>query len=68
MKCPYCGNEMEIGVVQSAREFFWSYKKNKMFYVANESNGDIQIAKWGLTGCAKEAQLCKSCRKIIMDI
>lgn len=32
MKCPYCGEEMHQGLVQSGRDIFWSPKKKKMFF------------------------------------
>ena len=32
MKCPYCGNEMESGVVQSARTIFFTTKEHKNWF------------------------------------
>ena len=67
MLCPYCGEEMDKGFVQSARPIFWSVEKKKMFYLPSETKGDISIAKGG-NGCVKESYLCRKCKKIIIDI
>lgn len=67
MLCPYCGKEMEKGLIQSARPIFWSIKKKKMFFIASSAQGDISIAKGG-NGCVREAFLCKDCNKIQVDL
>lgn len=67
MLCPYCGEEMDKGVVQSGRKIFWTRNKKKMFWVPNSSKGDITIAG-EMNGWTKEANLCKECRKIIIDL
>ena len=36
MKCPCCGNEMESGIVQSARTVFFTTKEHKnWFFIHN---------------------------------
>lgn len=50
MKCPYCGVEMEKGVIQSARQIFWSYHKNNLIFSPNEDKGDVVIAPFGWNG------------------
>ncbi len=67
MECPYCGDEMDKGVIQSAREIFWSIKKKKVFFISDISNGDVSIAPFGWSGSKAEAYLCKSCKKMIID-
>lgn len=47
MKCPYCGVEMEKGVIQSARQIFWSYHKNNLIFSPNEDKDDVVIAPFG---------------------
>lgn len=68
MKCPYCEEEMDWGVVQSAKQVFWSEKKHKVFFNPNESQGDISIAPFGWNGCATPGFYCKRCRKVIIDV
>jgi hypothetical protein len=66
MKCPYCGEEMHKGLVQSGRDIFWSPKKKKIFFIPI-SPDDILIAG-GLNGATKESHFCKDCKKIIVDL
>lgn len=68
MKCPYCEVYMKKGVIQSAYPIFWSNKKNKLFFRANESKGDVPVTPLSLSGSAKEAYLCTSCKRIIIDL
>ena len=55
MQCPYCGKEMELGLVQSPHE-------NKDAIVLSPLN-----IKNMITGCAVRAFLCRSCKKVIID-
>ena len=38
MKCPCCGNEMESGVVQSARTIFFTTKEHKNWFLPDGAN------------------------------
>jgi len=67
MKCPYCDTEMEKGVIQSAREVFWSCKKRKLFFRASADKGDVLIAQLGWNGSFAESYLCRRCKKVIFD-
>lgn len=67
MLCPYCGEAMDKGLVQSARDILWAVEKKKMFFLSSESKGDISIAKGG-NGSVKESYLCRKCNKIIIDV
>ena len=67
MKCPYCEETMEKGFVQptGGNELFWTRKKSKLFVTAE----DIEMPLTQSIGMAAiEANLCKICSKIIMDI
>ncbi len=65
MVCPYCKEEMDLGVMQSARTIFWSKRKNKIFFIP--SKDDITVAK-GMNGSYKECYFCSNCNKILMDL
>ncbi|MBU5677685.1 hypothetical protein KQI88_14790 [Alkaliphilus sp. MSJ-5] len=67
MECPYCRDEMDKGVIQSAREIFWSINEKKVFFIADVSNGDVSIAPFGWNGSKAEAYLCNNCKKVIID-
>jgi hypothetical protein len=55
---------MEQGYIQSARDIFWSKKKHKVFFKANED--EIMIAN-GFNGSIIKADFCGFCKKIIVD-
>ena len=52
MKCPYCGNEMEQGFIQSPQEISWKKGDKRPFLVK---------------GSAVTAFLCRDCKKVIID-
>ncbi|MGN0800403.1 MAG: PF20097 family protein [Christensenellales bacterium] len=49
MKCPCCGNEMTSGIVQSARQIFFTTKAHKNWFIpdvaGNEEIVNAMIAK-----------------------
>ena len=72
MKCPYCGNEMELGLIQSPHEISWIEGKEKRnFPVARFHKGSVILCPLTLktfaTGCSVRAFLCRSCEKVIID-
>jgi len=72
MKCPYCGNEMELGLVQSPHEIAWLKGDTKhAFAIAAAYKDAIVLSplniKNMITGCAVRAFLCRSCKKVIID-
>lgn len=67
MTCPYCGKEMEKGVIQSPHEINWKKKKafigRAMFH-----KGSIVLSELSyLSGSAVIAYLCRDCKKIVID-
>lgn len=67
MKCPYCGEEMEQGVIQSSQEISWKNKKH-LFGRAEFHKGSIVLSKLSmLKGSVAIAFLCRTCEKIIID-
>jgi len=67
MNCPYCGAEMEKGLVQSAGEIFWSTERRKFIVSARETKGDIMISSYDIFGNFAESYLCRNCKKIITN-
>ena len=68
MKCPYCSNEMNIGVVQSARQIFFTDKPHKNFFFPDKGvNSEVLLSthNWIRPSCV--AYHCESCKKIIID-
>lgn len=67
MKCPYCGEGMEIGVIQSSQEINWQEKKH-LFNRSDLYNSSVCLSERSfIKGSAVEAWLCRKCKKIIID-
>lgn len=68
MKCPYCGSEMTAGVVQSARQIFFTPKAHKNWFVPDAAcEGEIGLSAHNWTRPTCPAQHCPHCKKVIID-
>ena len=67
MQCPYCGNEMERGFVQSARPVFWSPEKKKVFFKPSLQE-DFEISEGFWNGSFAESHFCRNCKKVILSV
>ncbi len=69
MNCPYCGHEMELGVIQSPHEISWKKSlKRPVFGRAAFHEGSVVLSELSfLRGSAVEAFLCRACKKVIID-
>lgn len=68
MKCPFCGKEMESGVVQSARHIFFTTKAHKVRFcpdTACEKEVVLSSHNWTRPTCA--AWHCPMCKKVVLD-
>lgn len=68
MKCPCCKKEMIQGVVQSARQIFFTDKPHKMWFVPDMAVKDeilLSTHNWTRPTCT--AFHCPDCKKIIID-
>ncbi|MDD3393557.1 MAG: PF20097 family protein [Anaerotignum sp.] len=62
MKCPFCGEEMGEGYLESGRYFIWK---------AEDERGKKQeylLAKSYMGGAKLKGEMCPYCRKLILDI
>ena len=67
MLCPYCNEEMELGVIQSPHEINWG-RKLRHFTSSNADPEAIVLGGYSfLKGCYTEAYLCRKCEKVIID-
>lgn len=67
MRCPYCNEEMEQGIIQSSQEIFWDKKKH-FFARAEFHEGAILLSGLSmLKGSAVIAHCCRNCEKMIVD-
>lgn len=67
MKCPFCGNEMVSGMVQSSRGFFFATEKHEILYWPNQSKGEFILSSHNWTAPVCAAQHCPECKKVILD-
>ena len=65
MKCPYCGGEMEAGILEGERYLLWAKKPHKISYRPKE--GEVLLGEKTINAVAVEAFICKQCRKITVD-
>lgn len=70
MNCPYCGKEMEKGLIQSPHGLAWlKGEKRHTFARAELHEGSVVLSELSmLRGSAVEAWLCRDCGKIVIDI
>lgn len=67
MKCPYCGEEMEQGVIQSPYEISWKTKRH-LIGAAEYHEGSVVLAATSFfKGPAVVSYLCRKCKKVIID-
>ena len=67
MLCPYCGAEMEKGVIENQNEINWKRKRH-LFGNAQFHDGSVVLSELSFTkGSAVIAHLCRSCEKVIID-
>ena len=69
MKCPYCNNVMEEGIIQSPQELSWKKGiKRPVFGRAGFHEDSIVLSKLSfMKGSAVKAYLCRKCKKVIID-
>lgn len=67
MKYPYCGENMEKGLIESSEPINFM-KEVKFVNKANEKKGEFNLAKPPFGGrAAVGVWLCRDCRKILID-
>ncbi|MBR0104296.1 MAG: hypothetical protein IKD83_00065 [Firmicutes bacterium] len=69
MICPYCGKEMEKGLIQSPQEIAWlKGDKKHMFGRAVLHEGSVILSQLSvMKGSAVTAYLCRDCKKVLID-
>lgn len=62
MKCPFCGEEMTEGYLESGRSFLWKTEddrgKKQAYLLAKSYMGGVKL----------QGEVCPFCRKLILDI
>ncbi len=67
MICPYCGKEMEQGVIENQHEINWKHERH-LFGNAMFHEGSVILSQRSfLTGSAVIAFLCRDCEKVVID-
>ena len=65
MKCPTCGQEMEEGVVQSAREIFFTIEPHRFWFKVKKEEVLLSSHNWTRPTCV--AYLCRNCKKVVIN-
>ena len=67
-KCPYCGNELKSGFVQSGKLVFFAPKIHRILAVPNLSKeNEVVLTTNNMTYPNCAAYLCSECKKVIID-
>ena len=67
MKCPFCGGEMEAGMIQSnGSGLIWTNKKHHISVLADPSKGEVQLDH-AFNSTTVAANICRSCKRIIAE-
>ena len=66
MQCPYCGREMELGIIASPEPINW-LKEEHFVNRPKAEAGELSLAKatWAKRATL-DAWLCRDCHKIII--
>jgi hypothetical protein len=68
MKCPCCGKEMTSGIVQSARQIFFTTKAHKNWFIPDTAvNEEIVLSSHNWTRPTCTAYHCAECKKVVVD-
>ncbi len=70
MQCPYCGKEMEKGLILSTKEISWvKGEKKKVFAKASLSEDSAVLSAYSFwKRPAVVAWRCAVCQKIVIDL
>ena len=67
MKCPYCGEEMEKGIIVSPEPINW-LKEEHFINQPKKDQGEFTLAKASMSKrAAVEAWVCRKCQKVIIN-
>lgn len=69
MKCPYCGEEMELGYIQCRDGVTWDTKKRMVAVLPSFRSHSIVLGSGGgpFSGASVSAYNCEKCKKIVID-
>ena len=70
MECPYCGNEMQTGVLSGndRSQITWkSGEKEASLFDKLMGNGKLTAANYGAASFSVAANFCDACKKMIID-
>jgi len=68
MKCPFCGNEMELGYIQCRDGVTWTPKKQLVAALSCFGRGSVSLANGAAHNAdAVFAYKCGECKKVVID-
>lgn len=66
MNCPFCGNEMTPGFLQSCRQLMWD--KVKRSGAVSPGEDGMKLTKWYADPSWITAYFCKGCNMLISPL
>jgi hypothetical protein len=68
MKCPYCGNEMELGYIQCRDGVRWTEKRAVVAAFSALAKGSLPLGNGAADNSdTVYAHKCADCKKVIID-
>lgn len=64
--CPYCGDKMQSGFLQSGKPIIWAAEEKSLFFSASGDN-EYTVSHGLLEGCLAETYFCKNCDIFILE-
>lgn len=64
--CPYCGNEMQRGYLQSGKPIIWAKDEKALTFQVSGDN-EYTVSHGLLEGCYAETYFCKNCDIFILE-
>lgn len=64
--CPYCGNEMQSGFLQSGKPIMWAEDEKSLSFLPS-GDSEYQVSRGLLEGCFAETYFCKNCDIFILE-
>jgi len=67
MNCPYCGSEMDLGVLQAGLSIIWTPKAHRISLIPRQDGRDVVLARDALSTAKAPAYRCFKCLKLIVE-
>jgi len=68
MKCPYCGEEMREGWLESGKPILWVTEQDDGLLIPDREKGEFYVSEGFWQGAYAAAAYCGACKKIVLSV